>query len=168
MVAVAGSDKVAEMLLARGDKFGVVMNRRMHEITLAVKNNVVLNHLSGPTGAHSLSRRTGALARSVQEDVKSDGSTVTGRVFYTGDVAYAAIHELGGVIKHPGGTAYFPDEISGLMRFISNAQAEPDMPRTKPHDIPIPARAPMRTGFAEEREYIVASIKGAVVEVLSS
>lgn len=61
-------------------------------------------------------------------------------------VPYARIHEYGGTIKHPGGTPYFIGE-DGLAKFVSKANARPDMPRTKPHNIEIKARPYMRPAF---------------------
>jgi phage gpG-like protein len=58
-------------------------------------------------------------------------------------VPYAAIHEQGGTISHPGGTAYI---VTGKgARFISNAKAAKysrpkSIRRTRPHMITIPAR----------------------------
>lgn len=43
-----------------------------------------------------LQSRSGALARSIQEDVAKTDHSVTGRVFSAGDVKYAAIQERGG------------------------------------------------------------------------
>lgn len=54
-------------------------------------------------------------------------------------VPYARIHELGGTINHPGGTPYFIND-EGKAVFVSKANADPDLPRTKPHPIKIPAR----------------------------
>ena len=163
-ISVLGDGEAAASLIERGDKVASALERTMHIIVQQVKNNVVQNHLTGPTGPNSLTRRTGALARSVNTDVEvADG--IEGAIFYTGDVPYAAIHEFGGVIHHPGGTAYIPNaDKSGLMLFVSNANATADMLRTKPHDITIPERAPLRTGFREEHDWIVAQLRGAVGE----
>lgn len=56
---------------------------------------------------------------------------------------YARIHELGGTINHPGGTAY---KIvgPGKAAFVSNANATANMKRTKPHPIVMPARPFLR------------------------
>jgi phage gpG-like protein len=58
---------------------------------------------------------------------------------------YAKIHNDGGVIAHPGGTAYFKTK-DGKLAWVSNqtaarlASAGRKMPRTKPHAIRMPQR----------------------------
>jgi len=52
-------------------------------------------------------------------------------------VPYAYIHEYGGTIKHPGGTPY--RIIDGVFIPVSKARGA-NLPKTKPHDIRIPAR----------------------------
>ena len=59
---------------------------------------------------------------------------------------YAAIHQFGGTIKHPGGTPYFVGE-DGLAKFVSIrkaaqifAQSGSRLNLTAPHGIPVPAR----------------------------
>jgi phage gpG-like protein len=73
----------------------------------------------------------------IQQITGSDGAV---GIRYGSKVPYAAIHEYGGTINHPGGTAYFMAG-EGRIGFVSNAKATSDMPRTKPHAITIPARA---------------------------
>lgn len=58
---------------------------------------------------------------------------------------YAAIHQYGGMIKHPGGTSYIVTG-DGLAKFISNKKAKEldvkgrQIKKTKPHNIYIPPR----------------------------
>ena len=59
---------------------------------------------------------------------------------------YSAIHEFGGTIEHPGGTAFFVRD-GGLAVFVTNQTADRfsaihgrQLPRTKPHSITMPAR----------------------------
>lgn len=52
---------------------------------------------------------------------------------------YAAAMELGATIAHPGGTAYYIDEDTGLARFVATkSPLSEGLPRTKPHEIVIP------------------------------
>jgi len=61
-------------------------------------------------------------------------------------VPYAAIHEYGGTIKHPGGTPYV--NIGGRTLFVRKENADKNMRTTKPHNIEMPARPYLRPGFA--------------------
>jgi phage gpG-like protein len=80
-----------------------------------------------------LLQKTGHLRKSIRYTY--DRNSVT---FYS-NVPYANIHNEGGDIAHPGGTAFFKK--NGNTIWVSNrkAQGKP-YPRTKPHNIPIPQR----------------------------
>lgn len=61
------------------------------------------------------------------------------KIVILSNVPYAKIHNEGGIIDHPGGTAYFKDK--GKLRFVSNRNARnKNYKRTKKHPIPIPKR----------------------------
>lgn len=96
-------------------------------------------------------------------------ATVTARVVSSGDVKYAAIHEFGGVINHPGGTAYYPGR-DGKAQFLSNATAAKMealgriLPRTRPHQIRMPERSFMRSSLGEMAAQISEEIKRSAVE----
>lgn len=64
-------------------------------LTLALKmeRNVKVGKLNGQV----LNRISGALSRSIQHEVVRTENSVLGKVFSSGDVKYAAIHEYGGV-----------------------------------------------------------------------
>lgn len=77
---------------------------------------------------------TGVLAASVRT-ATSPSVAIIGT-----NLKYARIHQYGGTINHPGGTAYIPIK-SGLMAFIKNNDPRAaKLPRTRPHPIQIPAR----------------------------
>lgn len=162
-ITVLGDTEMVAALREKADLFDQVMQRRMHEIVGAVQRNVVDNHLSGPTGEHSLSRIRGNLARSVQTDVGSDGDAVQGRIFYTGDVPYAAIHEFGGVIPAHD---IVPVNAQALHFMMGGKEVFAKIVHLP--DITMPERAPLRTGFRELADWIVQSIKAGMAEVLAS
>lgn len=67
-----------------------------------------------------------------------------------GTAPYAGIHEFGGVINHPGGTAYI--FIGGRMVFVKKERATSSavhLPLTRPHTIKIPARPYIRPTAAD-------------------
>ena len=102
-----------------------------------------------------LHRVTGNLARSIQKIVAETPSAITAMVYSAGDVKYAAIHEYGGVIHHPGSYKFQVFKIGGKTIFTHGTVA---------HDIPIPMRSFMRTSLAENKEKIIASMNAAVLE----
>jgi phage gpG-like protein len=78
--------------------------------------------------------RSGALRRSIHYQIQGD------RITFRSNRPYASIHNEGGTIKHPGGTAYLLKE-DGKAIFVSNRQAKgQSYKRTQAHDIEIPAR----------------------------
>lgn len=64
------------------------------------KNTMVTERLSGPTGANSLSVRTGALRRAVKSKVSTrPPASAALFVFVDSTAPYAAIHETGGTVR---------------------------------------------------------------------
>jgi phage gpG-like protein len=75
----------------------------------------------------------GRLRRSIKYRVNGQN------IVFSSDVAYAEIHNEGGTIHHPGGTAYFKNK--GQTIWVSNRKAAgKNYPRTKPHNIEMPQR----------------------------
>lgn len=92
--------------------------------------------------------RSGELRRNVNWN---NAGPLSRRVGVNARVPYAGIHETGGVIQHPGGTAYLV--LSGAFGsgavFISNKKAgTSSLKRTRPHPIPMPARPYLRPTLA--------------------
>lgn len=174
-LTVRGDKELAAKFKALAPEVERRLRTKIDALTLQLARKVKVEHLSGPTGAHSLSvgknsatHTAGQLRASVFSEVTSGSSGITGRVGYAADVAYAGIHEFGGTINHPGGTAYFKDAKSGMVRFVSNKTAiAAQLPRTKPHLIHMPERAPLRTAFKEMTDQIRQGLQQAVSESLS-
>jgi len=78
------------------------------------------------------------------------------------NIAVATAHEFGLDIQHPGGTAYVPGG-----RFVSNANATPDMPRTAAHVIPIPRRSFIADTVDANAKKITALCKNMAAAVLA-
>lgn len=55
---------------------------------------------------------------------------------------FGAVHEFGATINHPGGQPYIIKE-NGMAQFVSKDKGE-GLPKTKPHEINIPARSFLR------------------------
>lgn len=110
---------------------------------------------------------TGELRNSIQKEVTDTQTSVIGKVYSSKNSPahkYAAIQELGGTINHPGGTAYFI-KAGGMTQFVSNKdQLAATLPRTRPHQITIPARSYMRSSLTDMRTEIVEGLKQAVLD----
>lgn len=132
--------------------------RKVTQLTLELDARVI-RKLNGEV----LKVRTGQLRRSIFHRVEQDANRVVGKVGSSGDVPYAAIHEFGGVINHPGGTAYFYDTKEGRIAFVSNAKARETMRRTRSHPIHMPERSFLRSSLTEMADYIKEQLRAAVV-----
>lgn len=110
-------------------------------------------------------KRTGTLRRSIHIEtiaVKPKAALVA----IGTDLEYAAIHEFGGVIHHPGGTPYIL--IDSQVRFVSKANAPAGAPVTAPHDIPVPARPYLRPAFDTKKEEAVKEIGIVLKQILEA
>lgn len=77
----------------------------------------------------------GGLRGSFTYTVQGDSITITS------NKPYAAIHNEGGNINHPGGTAYYYDSKKQQLQWVRNSNPlAQKLPRTKPHNITIPQR----------------------------
>ena len=138
--------------MRRASIFGV--NETMGECVVHAKNN------------HPWDNQTGVLEGSIKiaETARQDGTGVIGTWGST-DADYARIHELGGVINHPGGTAYFIRE-DGMAVFVSNKDPRAaDLPKTKPHQIVMPARPFLRPAADAIYPKLAGKIKEAFQEL---
>jgi phage gpG-like protein len=156
-VQLIGDDALIAKFDAMPAKVRQALKAKVTALAIEMDSKVV-DKLSGPV----LNRKTGALARSINWLVEDQGQAVIGKVRSSGDVKYAAIHEFGGVIHHPGGTAYIIE--SGQAVWISNAKAATmeNVRRTAPHDITMPERSYMRSTLADMKDEIEEGLREAV------
>lgn len=101
------------------------------------------NHVPSTPGT-APNQDTGVLSNNIEavqiSEFRSEASS---------NAPYAAIHEFGGTINHPGGTPYFIDEKTKLAKFVSKSSpAAAGLPVTKPHVITMPERPYMRPAVA--------------------
>ncbi|MEG1464784.1 MAG: phage virion morphogenesis protein [Mucinivorans sp.] len=90
-----------------------------------------------PPSYGSLMVRSGALMSTIRPKVISDNEVIISAG--GAKVPYARIHNQGGVIQHPGGTA--SRKIDNRFVWVANNKiAGQDLPRTKAHKITIPQR----------------------------
>lgn len=98
-----------------------------------------------------LNVRSGKLLNSIQSQLIENTATVYGRVFTQG-VPYAAIHEFGGVIHHPGSSKF--QSWQGPAGWVYTNF-------TRPHDIPMPKRSYMNSSLDEMRAEIISRLTTA-------
>lgn len=162
-VSLAGGAELIERLDAMPAVVKAVLQTKVNALAIQLQAHVVRDKLSGQV----LNVRSGALRRSIQETVEATDTSVTGKVFSAGDVKYAAIHEYGGTIKHPGGTAYLTIFGGGLGNTVFVKNSNPlaaHLPRTKAHLIKEPGRSFLRSALKDMADEIVGEMKSAVVQ----
>ncbi len=158
-ITLTGGNELAAKIRQMPYKVNKSLTKAITILTFQLKDYIIRNKLSGQV----LNHRTGALWRSIQAaPVQSSGTEIVGKVFSAGDVKYAAIHEYGGTIKHPGGTPYFINDV-GMASFV-NKLDNPNLPVTKAHDIPMPQRSFMRSSLKDFQNKIQSTLTIAVKE----
>lgn len=161
-IIVLGVDETVARFGRMGKAAHDAIYAKVYALALAVENKAK-KKVSGEV----LNVRTGQLRSNIQSDVQEGEEGILGRVYVTRNVPYAAIHEFGGKINHPGGTAYWLDPKVGMMRFVRNDNPLADtLKRTRPHPIPMPERSYMRTSLAEERDMIVRELTGTIRDAM--
>lgn len=129
--------------------------KKVRALTTNLQHHIVADKLQGQVLQH----RSGALSRSIAQEVQVDGAVATGRVFSSGDVKYAAIHEFGGqTAPHD----ILPTKAQALAFMIGGEQVFAKIvhhPGSK-----IPERSFMRSGLYDMADEIVQGIRQAAVE----
>ena len=149
-VTIIVKDDAVKAVLERMRAAGADMLPFFKQVGTYVQASVVRNFEEGgrpkwtPLKAATIKRKRGKTSILVDKGILKGVTMQAGADFAKVGVqpaakAFAAIHQFGGTINHPGGTAYFPKK-DGEIVYVSNAKARPSMPRTKPHSITIPAR----------------------------
>lgn len=113
-------------------------------LTQTLRNYIITDKLTGGV----LNRRTGDLARSIQDKVESSASAVIGTVYSTGHASiYGRIHEYGAVFQ----------------RYVHMAWGRE---MKEPHSVTFhyPERSFMRSSLRDMREQILSNLQMAVKE----
>ena len=143
---------VGKALFAAGEKI-----KAEAQISLTTGAVSGINHKPSAPGSPP-KNDSGTLARSII--VTQKGPL---HVQVSANAPYAAIHEFGGTINHPGGTSYFIDEATGLAVFVPDSSVlSLYLPRTKPHTITMPERPFMGPAARKVRPEVVKLVGDAV------
>lgn len=163
-ITIVGAREVAAKFAAMPAKLHQELLKTISQLSLDLQADVVQDKLHGKV----LNHITGRLAGSIHSDQppKQTADSIIGRVYSAG-CNYAAIHEFGGTIKHPGGTSYTWGEGDNdfNIRFISNADAAISkhvLGVTKAHDINMPERSFLRSSLKDFEPRIISDIQAAV------
>lgn len=154
MLSVTIDDsKLIQQLEAMPAKIRNAVYVTVKSLAKSLQKHIVVDKLQGQVLGH----RSGNLWRSIQNDVTQNDSGVLGRVFSSGDVKYAAIHEFGGripphVIEPKNGEA---------LSFIMNGKRVFFKKVNHPGSV-MPERSFMRSSLRDMRSEIIDDITKAV------
>lgn len=130
---------------------------KVRGLALRLQAHIQQDKLSGQV----LKVQTGALRRSITQQVIDGGTSIIGRVFSSGDVKYAAIHEFGGQTK---AHIIEPRKGEALAFMMGGNQIFAKVvhhPGSK-----MPERSFMRSGLADMASDIQSELKAAVIQGL--
>ncbi len=147
--------KLVQQLTDMPARLRSMLYKTVFTLALKLQKHIVVDKLQGQVLGH----RSGNLQRSIQNDVTQNGPGVYGRVFSSGDVKYAAIHEFGGRIP-----AHIIEPKNGeALRFIMNGK-EVFARRVNHPGSNRPERSFMRSSLRDMRAEIISSIEKTVQE----
>jgi phage gpG-like protein len=128
---------------------------KITDLSLRLEKWVKTQKLDGQV----LNRISGRLARSIMNKVTADAATIMARIFSSGDVKYAGIHEFGGTtsphIIEPKKAAALAFAVGGKMVFARRV----NHPGSK-----MPMRSFMRSSLQDMSTTISAEMKETVVK----
>ncbi len=156
MLTVTVDDKkLIQQLDAMPAKIRDALYKTVFTLALKLQKHIVYDKLQGQV----LNHRSGKLQQSIQNEVTQSSQGILGRVFSSGDVKYAAIHEFGGrtaphVIEAKNGEA---------LAFMFNGKQAFFKKVNHPGSV-MPQRSFMRSSLRDMRPEIIESIKKAVGE----
>lgn len=155
-VELIGDKALVQRLTAMPSGVQQSLRRKVTSLALQLEA-LVKRKLSGDV----LNVVTGALRRSISEEITTTPTSVSAKVFSSGDVKYAAIHEYGGTIDIP---EIVPVKAQAL-HFVINGKDIFAM-RVRAHTVTMPERSFLRSSLDDMRAQIVEGMREAVVEGL--
>lgn len=164
-IEVYGAERVVAGLQLRVERVRVAVKSSLDIWATELAGYIKASKLSGDP----LHRRSGRLSSSVHPITQSTPDAISGGAGAGAGVPYAKIQECGGVIHHPGGTAFFISQLlGGRAFFVSNASSlAASLPRTQPHDINMPERSYMRSALRDRAPTGIESLRAAVKEAIA-
>lgn len=163
-VKIVGKEEAIVRLKAMGPAIQDRVDKALLALGYDLREHIVKDKLSGQV----LKRRSGRLSGNIDvSPITVQGTKHTVKVGT--NVEYAAIHEYGGTIHHPGGTPYFIIRSTGLARFVrkDNPYAW-RLAATRAHLITMPERSFLRSALADMTPEIRERIALAVAEAVKA
>jgi phage gpG-like protein len=155
-VTLTGDRELIERFATMPDRVRAALVQKVSHLALRLEEKVK-KKLSGDV----LNVRTGNLRRSIQHQVDQSAAAVTGTVYSSGDVKYAAIHEFGGRTK-----AHVIEAVSAKALAFQIGGKQVLARRVNHPGSKIPERSFLRSSLTDMRDEIVAGLHQTVVDTL--
>jgi phage gpG-like protein len=145
-IVMVGDTELYEQLSEMSPTVQRLVMAKVQSLAIELQRHIVQDKLSGQV----LKVVTGNLRRSIQYIITQDGGTITGKVFSSNDVKYAAIHEFGGTIV--------PVKANAL------SWIGPEGKRIFAKSVTLKERSFMRSSLADQKQSIIAGLTAAVAQ----
>ena len=155
-VTLIGDRELIARLDAMPGKLQAALLQKVSYLALKLEAKVK-QKLSGDV----LNVKSGDLRRSIDNKVDQSGTSVTGKVYSSGDVKYAAIHEFGGQTK-----AHVIEAVNGKALAFMMGGKQVFFRRVNHPGSNIPERSFLRSSLTDMREEITEGLHQTVVETL--
>jgi phage gpG-like protein len=150
-IQVDGQQEVVARFTSMPSKLHAALTKKIWTLAIELATRV-RKKLSGEV----LQVRTGALRASINEDVQTTTNSVVARVYSSGDVKYAGIHEFGGVIPAHDTV---PNKAKALAFIMGGKQVFAK--RVHIPDVHMPERSFLRSSLAEMKDQIIQGMRDA-------
>lgn len=149
-------------LIARFERMSPVVNQALYAkvLTLALKLEKLVK--TGKLNGQVLNRITGALARSIHNKVDRAAQSVFGRVYSSGDVKYAGIHEYGGKTS----PHVIEPKKASVLAFMGKGGGMIFARKVNHPGSKMPERSFLRSSLADMSAEISLGMKTAVVDAI--
>lgn len=149
-------------LIARFKHMPRAVNQALYVKVLALSLKLEKLVKVGKLNGQVLNRITGALARSIHQNVDRNIHSVIGRVFSSGDVKYAGIHEFGGTTAPH---VILPKKAS-VLAFMGKSGGMVFTRRVNHPGSKMPERSFLRSSLHQMSTEISLGMKEAVVQAI--
>lgn len=157
-VSITGDKTLIAKYDRMPESIALALQRKVTALTLKLERKIKAEKLNGQV----LNRVTGRLARSITHEVDVEPNGVYGRVFSTGDVKYAAIHEFGGqTTPH----VIYPKKAQALS-FMGSGGNRVFAKKVNHPGSKMPERSFMRSALRDMSTEISTGLKTAVIDAI--
>ena len=156
-VQLVGDRELLQKLDAMPSSVQAMLVRKVTKLAINLRDHVKSDKLEGQV----LNHKSGALSRSIQDEVDENDLAVYGRVFSAGDVKYARIHEYGGTIPAHD---IVPNKAEALAFMIGGKQVFAKIVHMPA--VNMPERSFLRSSLADMAANISMELKQAVIDGL--